>query len=144
MIGQCAILGSIGRKLVQREGKILRGLRAQNYRRSIDRHAVRVGPHFPVHDFGNVRTLPVRLNEQRMCLRERLQAAHSNLLRVVDALPAHKASGDDRLHHGEQILGSMVQLTGQQILTGLRLLALRDVTSNLRCADDVAIGTLHG
>jgi len=42
-------------------------------------------------------------------------------------LPASEASGDHCLHDGKQILSAMLYFVRQQLVPGLRLLALRNV-----------------
>src|SRR5262249_47918684 len=42
-------------------------------------------------------------------------------------------------HYGEEVLGAMLDLAGQQLLPSRRLFALGDVTRNLGCANHLAI-----
>jgi hypothetical protein len=85
---------------------------------------------------------PARLHEERMNVRERLDAALDCVLEAFGRVGLRKMHGG--LHGRQHVLGSMLGLAGENGDLRLALFARRDVAGNFRCADDFALGILDG
>src|SRR4051812_19063352 len=77
------------------------------------------------------------------CARERHQARLEPCVRLALRLTP-EALGGNRLHDGERVLHSVVQLMDQKLTARLGPSALGDVPGDLRRTNDPAISTLDG
>src|SRR5262245_50655031 len=79
-----------------------------------------------------------------MGLTEGTQTAHDRSLRVLDALLAGEASGNDSEHDRKQVFGPMLNFACQQFLPNLGLFPVTDVADDLEGADDLPCSIPYG
>ncbi len=90
------------------------------------------------NDRRQLRTLPMRLSEQRVRSGQRLQPSPKARCELAGTLRPVNSLVGDRLDGRERVLYAMIELANEKLLKPFELLALGNIPADLRGADDFA------
>ena len=100
---------------MEREGEVLHFAGWERYIGAVDRDPLTERLKFRAHDIAQVEATPIRLAQQPVCPRHRMQSRIQNPSRLLSTEFAGQASGDNCNNYREHIVAAVLQLANKQL-----------------------------